>query len=59
MSINVHMKKIKRWNELEIRKLMMIRIRDVPADTVAQTVERRRDKPWAWVRILVSVRFLL
>ena len=32
---------------------------DLPTDTVAQWVERRRDKPWAWVRILASVIFFI
>ena len=39
-------------------KLIRIKILDLPNDTVAQSVERRRDKPRAWVRILASVRFL-
>ena len=36
----------------------MIKIQDLPTDTVAQWVEHRRDKPWSWVRILASVIFL-
>ena len=36
-----------------------IKIRDLPADTVAQLVERQRDKQKAWVQILASVRLLL
>ena len=37
----------------------MTKIQDQPADTVAQWVEHRRDKPWAWVRILASVIFFI
>ena len=33
--------------------------RELPADTVAQTVERLCDKQKAWVRILASVRFFI
>ena len=40
-------------------KVVMIKIRELPADTVAQSVERRRDKPKTWVRILASVRFFI
>ena len=39
--------------------LIRIKIRDLPADTVALSVERRRDMPRAWVRILANVRFFL
>ena len=42
----------------EKRKLIRITIWDLPADTVVRSVERRRDKPRAWVRIQASVRFL-
>ena len=38
---------------------MRIKIRDLPADTVAQCVEHLRVKPWTWVRILASVRFFI
>ena len=44
---------------LEICKLVCINIRDLPAVTVAKSVERRRDKPKAFVRILASVRFFV
>ena len=37
-------------------RLIPFFIRHLPADTVAQSVERRRDKPRAWVQILASVR---
>ena len=40
-------------------KLIRIKIRVLPADTVAQWVEHRRDKPWPWVRIQVSVIFFI
>ena len=46
-------------NELEISKLIRIKILDPPADTIAQSVEHRRDKPWTWVQILVSVRLFI
>ena len=59
MSIKVHMKKRKLRNELEILKLIRIKILDLPADTVAQLIERRRDKPRGWVRILEIVRFMI
>ena len=36
---------------------MRIKIRVLPADTVAYSVEHRRDKPRNWVQILASVRF--
>ena len=36
----------------------MIKIFDLPGDTVAQSVEHRRDNPQAWVRIIVSAEFL-
>ena len=38
---------------------MRIKILDLPADTVAQSVEHRRDKPMTSVQILMSVRFFL
>ena len=38
---------------------MRIEIQDLPTDTIDQWVEHRRDKPWAWVRILASVIFYL
>ena len=38
---------------------MRIKIQDMPTDSVAQWVEHRRDKPWARVRILGSVRCLI
>ena len=40
-------------------KLIGIKIRYLPADTVAQWVERQGDKPKAYVRILASVRFFV
>ena len=40
-------------------KLIRINIQVLPTDTVAQWVEHRRDKPWAWVRILASVISLI
>ena len=38
-------------------KLIRIKIRDLPADTVAQLAARRRDKPKACVGIRTGVRF--
>ena len=52
------MNKRKSRNALVICKLVRTKIRDLPADTVAQSVECRRDKPSAWVQILARVRFL-
>ena len=37
--------------------LMRVKIQDLPTDTVAQWVEHRCDKPWAWFRFLASVGF--
>ena len=37
----------------------MIKIRILPADTVAKLVKHRRDKPRNWVQILESVRFFI
>ena len=37
----------------------MTKIRDLPTDTVAESVERRCDKPKAWVGILSSVRLFI
>ena len=34
---------------------MRIKIQNLLTDTVAQWVKHRRDKPWAWVRILANV----
>ena len=36
----------------------MNKIQDRPTDTIAQLVERWRDKPKGWIRILACVRFL-
>ena len=56
-TIYIYVKKaVERVGDL---KLIRIKIRDLPADTVAQSVENRRDKPRAWVRILASARFLI
>ena len=52
------MMKRERRNELEICELVGIKIRHQPVDTIAQSVERRRDMRTAWIRILASVRFL-
>ena len=38
---------------------MWIKIGDLPTDSIAQSVERLRDKPKAWVRILAIVRFFI
>ena len=59
MSIKVHMKEKKAAERVGDLKLIRIKIRDLPADTVVQSVERRRDMPIAWVRILAGVRFLI
>ena len=53
------MKERKRRNELKIWKLIRIKIQYLPTDTVAQWVERRRDKPRTWVQIQASVIFLI
>ena len=37
---------------------LKLKMRDLPADTVAQSVERLRYKQKDWVRILASVRCL-
>ena len=37
----------------------MIKIQDLPTDTVAQWVEHRRDKPWSCVQILASDIFFI
>ena len=37
----------------------MVIILKLPADSVAQLVERLRDKLKAWVQILANVRFLI
>ena len=42
------MKKKKAAERVEDLKLIKIKIRDLPANTVAQSVERRQDKPKAW-----------
>ena len=55
MSKIVHMKKSKRRNEFDINKLIRIEICDLLTGTVAQSVERRRVKPWTSVRILACV----
>ena len=39
-------------------KLITIKIRDLPADNMDKSVERRRSKPKATARILAIVRFL-
>ena len=39
-------------------KLIRIKIQDLPTDNVGQWVQHQREKPWAWVRILESVRFM-
>ena len=57
--IYIYMTERKQWNECGYLKLIRIKIRDLPADTVAQSAKRRRDKPNAWVRILASVIFYL
>ena len=59
MSIKVHMKEIKHWNEMEIWKLIRIKIQDLPTDIIAQWVEHRRDKPRTWVQIITSVIFFI
>ena len=51
MSIKVHMKERKAAERVEDLMLIRIKIRDVPADTVVQLVERRQNKLKAWVRI--------
>ena len=38
---------------------MRIKFPDLPTDNVAQWVEHRLDMPWAWVRIIASVRFFI
>ena len=53
----VDMKERQRWNRLKIRKLMRIKILDLPTDAVAQWVEHRRDKPRTWIQILTCVIF--
>ena len=39
--------------------LMRIKILLLPADTVAQWVEHRCDRPSTWVQIIASVMFLI
>ena len=57
MSIKVHMKEMKAEERVGDMKMIMIKIRDLPDDTVAQSVEHRCDKLRTWVQILASVRF--
>ena len=45
--------------ESTLLKLIRIKIRDLLAGIVAQTVEPVRDKSKAWVRILAWVRFFI
>ena len=59
MSINVHIYGRDAAERFGDMKLMRIKIRDLSADTVPQSVECQRDKPKAWVRILAGVRFLV
>ena len=40
-------------------KLKRNKIRDMPADTVAQSVDSLCDKHQAWVRIQASVKFFI
>ena len=55
----VLMKEKKAGERVEDMKLVRIKIRDLPSDTVGQSAERRRDKPNAWVRIQASARFFI
>ena len=54
MSINVSMMENEAAERVGDLKLMRIKIWDLPADTVALSVERRRDKPKFWVLIQAS-----
>ena len=59
MSIKIHMKEEKAAERVGDIKPMKIKIRLLPDDNVAQSVERRRDNPRAMDRILASVSFLI
>ena len=59
MWIKVHMKEKKAVERVGDLKLIRIKIRDLPADAVAQSVERQHDKLKTWVQILASVRCVI
>ena len=59
MSIKSSRKRKKAAELVGDLKLIRIKIQDLPTDTVAQSIEHRRDKPKALVQIQASVRYLI
>ena len=59
MSLKAHMEEVKQRNEFEIYKPIRNKNQDLTTDSVAQTVEHRRDEPFAWIRILASTIILV